>query len=316
MATVLLPTASSAASPPTTPWTYPASPQPFTSESPWRTTIPAGATVDPASAAMVARATRESAGYANLVEFGIPIYEVTAEAPRSVVRCTVVSLWGPCPFNGITVPIPVGATPHVGSDGAMVVIDYSTRTVFEFWQAAHTATGWTTSFGAINDLDGTGWGGGSTASGASRLAGVVRIAEVAQGVIDHALALQTDNVCAGVFRPPALGTDGQSWRSDCIPEGARLRLDPTVDLDGLDLTPALRTVAQALQTYGAFVIDRGGAALSISFERDPTADNQSIGRNWERAGLRWDYDDLSALPWGRLQVLADPRDMWSTPQTS
>jgi hypothetical protein len=133
---------------------------------------------------------------------------------------------------------------------------------------------------------------------------VIQIAEIQQGEIPHALAVATDNVCAGVFRPPAIATDGRSSRSDCIPEGARIRLDPGVDLGALILAPAVRTVARALQVYGAFVVDRSGAPMSVSFELDPTAGNGSIGSVYRDAGLRWDYDNLPGVPWDRLQVLA------------
>lgn len=185
----------------------------------------------------------------------------------------------------------------------MVVIDEPSRKVYEFWQARHIAGTWVASWGAVNNLDGSGWGGASTGSGASRLAGVIRVDEIGQGNIPHALAVQTDNVCAAVFRAPALKTDGRSTRPDCIPEGARLRLDPRLDLNSLRLSSAERSVAKALQIYGAYVIDRGGAPLSVSFERDNAASGPAIGATYRDAGLRWDYDDLGGIPWHRLQVL-------------
>lgn len=277
--------------------------QPFAPGSPFRTPIPDGAAVDPNSAAMIASATRTGGVVANLVMFGIPIYFADASTPRHSVECTITS-WGPCPFAGRQVPIPDGARPHRGSDGAMVVVDNSTGEIFEFWQARHDEGRWTTSFGAVNSIDGTGWGGNSTATGASRLAGVIQIAEIAEGVIPHALALQTDNACAGTFRYPAVKTDGHSSRSDCIPEGARIRLDPAVDLSSLPLPPAVRTVARAMQVYGAYVVDSGGAPLSVSFELDPAASNGSVGPVYQEAGLRWDYDDMPGVPWHRLQVLS------------
>lgn len=271
-------------------------------DSPWRTPIARDAAVDPASAAMVARAARDGAGYANLVEFGIPIYVADPGTPRYRIPCT--KAWGACPFEGFDVPIPDGARPQSGSDGAMVVIDAAAGLVFEFWRARRTGDGWTSDFGAVNDLYGSGWGGASTGSGASRLAGVILAGEMARGVIPHALAMQTDNVCAAVYRAPALKTDGLSDRPDCIPEGARLRLDPGTDIGALDMTPAERMIATALQTYGGFVMDRTGTALSVSFERDPAATGDFIGPAWLRYGLRWDYDSLPGIPWHRLQVLA------------
>jgi len=252
---------------------------------------------------MIAWLSRNGSGNANLFEYGIPVYHSAVDTTRYQVHCTMETRHR-CPFDRTLVPIPDGARPHTGSDGAMVVVDDAERKVYEFWQAERTENRWTASFGAVNDLDGPGWGGGSTASGASRLGGVVLLSEIAQGVIPHALAVQTDNICAKSYRAPALSTDGRSTRADCIPEGARLRLDPEVNLDGLAMTVAETAVARALQTYGAYVVDGGGAALSISFELDQAAGPETIGQVWEQSGLRWDYDDMSHVPWNRLQVLS------------
>ncbi|MET4430134.1 cell division septation protein DedD [Mycolicibacterium sp. 624] len=277
---------------------------PFSATSPFRTPISQSAQIDPKSAAMVARMSRDNALYANLVAFGVPVYTANSTTPRYTVTCTVTN-WGPCPLKGFQVPIPTGAKPSPGSDGAMVVVDEAAQRTYEFWQGRLVGGTWTAGWGAVHNLAGSGWGGtgAGTASGASRLGGVIRIAEIAAGEIPHALALQTDNACRTDFRPPAIKTDGDSDRADCIPEGARVRLDPAVDLEALNLTPAVRAVGRALQTYGAFIVDKGGAPLSISFEMNPGATAASIGSTYQQAGLRWDYDSLPGLPYNRLQVL-------------
>lgn len=278
---------------------------PFQPASSFNTKIPAGAALDPKGSAMIARATRTKALNANLVEFAVPIYTTATSSPGTTVQCTVTQ-WGPCPFDGYQIPIPATAKASPGSDGAMVIVDTSSRRVYELWQAAKDNKGnWTASFGGVSNLDGSGWGGAGTGAGASRLAGVIRISEITGGVIPHALALQVDNACAGTFRAPAVKTDGTASRSDCIPEGAHVRLDPTVNLAALSLTPAERAVGKALQDYGGYVVDRGGAPLSVSFELDPTAaGGNSVGSAYQRAGLRWDYDDLGGLPLSQLQVLS------------
>jgi hypothetical protein len=283
----------------------PGSSTPFQPSSSFNTKISADAKLDPNSSAMIARATRTNALNANLVEYAIPIYATAISTPGTSVQCTVTQ-WGPCPFDGYEIPIPATAKASPGSDAAMVVVDTSSRRVYELWQAAKDSKGtWTTSFGGVSNLDGSGWGGAGTGAGASRLAGVIRISEITAGTIPHALALQIDNACVGTYRAPAVKTDGTASRSDCIPEGAHIRLDPSVNLASLSLTPAERAVGKALQDYGGFVVDRGGAPLSVSFELDPTAaGGNSIGAAYQRAGLRWDYDDLAGLPLSRLQVLS------------
>ncbi|WP_440220137.1 hypothetical protein [Dietzia sp. MNB45] len=276
--------------------------EPFAPDSPFRTPVPADARVDPASDLVTAHLTGEGRVYAGLVEFGIPVYTATADTPRYRVQC-LRTQWGPCPFDGVDTPIPDGARPHTGSDGAMVVVDEGAQLSYEFWQAARTVPGWVTSFGAINPLAGSGWGGAATGAGASRLAGVVRVAEIERGEIEHALVLQSDNTCARMYRAPAIKTDGRSDRPDCVPQGSRLRLDPALDLDALGLPAAHLAVARAMQRYGGYVVDRGGSPLSISFELAPDADGIYPGAVYRQAGLDWDYDGLEQIPWDRLQLL-------------
>lgn len=277
---------------------------PFDANSVLRTPVPAESHVDVASPAVTARLVADGRVYASLVEFGIPIYTAEADTPRYRVSCLRLQ-WGPCPFDDTGTPIPDGARPHSGSDGAMVVVDEEAQLSYEFWQAQPVGSRWTTSFGAINPLNGSGWGGAATGAGASRLAGVVRLFEIQDGQIDHALALQSNNACVGVFRAPAVKTDGRSDRADCVPEGSRLRLDPAIDVESLDLPPAQLTVARAFQRYGGFVVDVGGAPLSISFELAADAEGTYPGEVYQSAGLTWDYDGLDGIPWQGLQMLAE-----------
>ncbi|MGI4893877.1 MAG: hypothetical protein ACRYF3_02050, partial [Janthinobacterium lividum] len=58
---------------------------------------------------------------------------------------------------------------------------------------------------------------------------------------------------------PAQRSDGGDHAETAIPEGTRFRLDPSLDLDTLALSPMARMVARAAQTYGFIVTDRSGA---------------------------------------------------------
>ncbi len=63
-------------------------------------------------------------------------------------------------------------------------------------------------------------------------------------------------------------------------------------------------MAAAMQTYGGYVIDMSGSPLSMSFELDPEAHPPGyIGPTYVDAGLRWDYDGMSDIPWQRLRVV-------------
>lgn len=275
---------------------------PFERSSPWRQPIYSDAPVDPNSAAMIASIQAQPALNANLLEFGIPIYRANPDTPTFDVPCTRRD-YGVCPFAGWPVAIPDAAKPNSGSDGVLVTVEEHSGVIFEFWRAARRRdNNWTTAFGAVNSLHGSGWGGAATGSGASRLAGVVRLAEIAAGEIPHALALQSNNACP-TFRPPALKSDGRSTRPDCIPQGARLQLDPSLDLKALNLKPGELAVARAMQRYGGYLMDEADTPLSVSFELDVHAPPGELGTTYSEAGFRWDYDAMEDVPWDKLRVL-------------
>ena len=75
--------------------------------------------------------------------------------------------------------------------------------------------------------------------------------------------------CPTHHRYPATKTDGANLAhaKPCIPEGTRLQLDPRINLDTLPrLTRADKIIGKALQTYGAYAIDNGGARMAIIME--------------------------------------------------
>ncbi|MCL7960264.1 MAG: hypothetical protein M8861_08735 [marine benthic group bacterium] len=240
---------------------------------------------------------------ADLYEFGIAIYEVDESTNPVAVTCT--EPWGTCPLEGGLHRIPVTAQPAPGDDGTLVVIDWSEGRTVELWQAVQRSEdSWSTSWGTTTPIDGTGipdvFGNGA---GVSHLAGVIRVEEIAQGRIDHALVFSTNNACRDVYRFPATKTDGKSSRIDCVAEGARIQLDPAVALDGLGLTPAERAIAQALQTYGAYAIDTGGTPMAFYFEIASDATPSDPGSVYTGSGLLNDYFVLDAIPWEHLRVL-------------
>ncbi len=80
-----------------------------------------------------------------LYEFGNPIYNADANTPRFTVRVANagVNAWGDNDLGHETVPIPVNALPNSGSDGKIVVIDWSTRKVYDMWQVKPEGGSWT-----------------------------------------------------------------------------------------------------------------------------------------------------------------------------
>jgi hypothetical protein len=269
----------------------------FAASSAWNTTIPEDPVLDPDSEAMAPALGQGRRGYALLYQNGVPVYEAYQSTPRYHIACT--EDWGPCPLEAQQIPIPPGAEPNSGSDGAMVVIDRSANRVYDFWRLRTTAGGWASSWGGSTALDGNG-SGGATGAGVSVLAGLVRTFEIRAGRIDHALSFSSSLSCRGTFRPPAIKTDGTAPVGPCVPEGARIQLDPSVDVDAIPgITPGEKAVAQALQTYGAFLRDNANVQMAFSFEK-PTgeADPYPVA-----AGFSWDYYEMPHIPWDRLRVL-------------
>ncbi|MBW3601745.1 MAG: hypothetical protein KY434_03470 [Actinobacteria bacterium] len=275
--------------------------RPFSADSPWNARIPADPVLDPGTERMAGYLARNGPGVAALSEFGVPVYAAGASTPRYPVACRAP--WGVCDLARQPVPVPDGARPAPGSDAAMVVVDWAERRSYEFWEAERLpGGGWTAGWGGVVDVEGDGHAPGGTlptGAGVSRLAGVVRAFELERGRIPHALVFSTDNACWGGHRYPATKTDGTSGRPDCIPEGARVQLDPRVDVAALSgVSPAERMVAVALQRHGAYAIDNGGAAMAIVFETPRGARGA-----YARAGLSHDYQALAGIPWRRLRVL-------------
>ncbi len=278
---------------------------PFEADGPFTAPIPANPDIDPKSAGMLAPLTGGTCCIANLYAYGIPIYHATWSDPLYNVNCT--KPWGPCPFDH-PVRVPAGAAPHTGSDKAMVIIDWTNNTSYEFWLVTSIGNGQiNTGWGGYTDIHGTGNGVNSTGAEISRIAGVVRTHEIANGHIPHPLVFSTTTSCDVEFRWPATKTDGWSTDPYCLPEGARIQLDPSINVDAIPgISAGEKTVAKALQTYGAYNIDNGGAPMAFSFET-PTGSDPYPG-----AGFGWDWYYMSKIPWGSMRVLSD----WQPPGTT
>ena len=180
----------------------------------------------------------------------------------------------------------------------MVVINGNTG--YDFWRAQQNSpTSWTTAWGTRFSMTGSGTGGGADGAGVPLLAGLPRLWEMETGEIHHALAFFTENTCSS-YRYPASKSDGHGSGSSCIPEGARIQLDPSVNVNDIPgITPGEKIVARALQVYGAYCKDTGGAKLGFGFQDPIDKPNP-----YPSLGFSNDYYDMPHIPWGDLRVLA------------
>ena len=102
------------------------------------------------------------------------------------------------------------------------------------------------------------------------------IDELKAGVIPHALAINIPWAKPNTYSWPAQRTDGRSTDANAIPEGARFRLDPNLDIDALNLPPMTRMMAKAAQRYGMIVRDQTGHAISFFAEKPRRAGDGSV----------------------------------------
>jgi hypothetical protein len=278
--------------------------------SPWTTPVPDDAPVEPSSAAYVQ-------GFSGLEpvisvrRFSVPVFVAHENTPTYTVSPTAeYSMPG---YTVENIRIPDRAEPDPDDDGHMAVLDATTQCVVEFYRARRDGAGWTAEWINSTPADGNGIypdGLSTRASGFSSAAGLIWPDELRDGWIPHALVFAYPNTRDDMIVGPATRTDGWSAAADALPMGAHLRLDPTLDLDSLDLSPSERTIATALQQFGMVLADTGGgltlyAAHPESFAADPYP--PLLGNV--------DYADISGIPFDRMQVLSlgQPKERYDGP---
>lgn len=270
----------------------------FADNSPFNTPLADNAPIDPNSATITAallNAVGPAAAHStiNTTSWSCPIYRVGPTQPDVEVRQTWYEpVPAPKPLGKVNpalqtawsaVPIPPTAKAAAPTgidtgDKHCVVWQPSTDKLWEFWHLENTPTAaaptvpvWTAYWGGaiqgVSDSSGAydpsawlgaqnGWGG--TACSISVAAGLITLDDCAAGVIDHALAIACPETRAGAWCAPAKRTDGGSALLSSIPEGARLRIDPKVDLESLEMPPFTLMMAKAAQKYGIFIRDSAG----------------------------------------------------------
>lgn len=277
--------------------------RPFSDDSPYNRVVPTKPVLDAQSPAMAARLAAQPAALA-LFRHALPVYDVDATTPLRAITSIRRPERSVLPAEGLR--IPEGASPNSGANGALVLLDWSAGRAWELYRFGWDGAGVRVDSGAFVPFDGTGVPKRTSGyAGGSYLAGLIRVREIAQGRIPHALAFGTKFARKGTWRHPAQQTDGKLTGAETIPVGARIQLDPTLDLDAIaGLTPGERTIAEALQTYGAYCVGASGEPFLFFCELAPdaTAVDQP-GSVYSANGFIGDGAPLSNIPWDRLRVL-------------
>jgi hypothetical protein len=311
LALLLLPAVGAAAA------VAPPPPHPFVA-SPWASALPAATPIGPAGYTYGQEMNREIVeGYqhASINTFGYApvVYTVSADQPT-----VAVAAWNcqnkPKLDQGLidqlsAVPLPATALIPADSDAHVAVWQPATDTVWEMWKTRKVNGQWQACWGGkltqASSSQGTfAFPYGPTATGFSLQAGLITLADLASGHIDHAVAVGVDRTKATVFSWPANRTDGKSLDVNAIPEGQRLRLDPTIDLNTITFTPLGRMVAEAMQRYGAIVRDSTLNAVTVYAEHPTTRVFASDPDPYlAYFGGKQKSNQLDAIPWARLQAL-------------
>lgn len=259
------------------------------------------------------------AGTDDYPDYGIPFYMVDASTPKVQVKDST-GWWG-----GMQAPIPSGAQPAIGTDHHLSVLDGASRTLYEFWDMHNNGDGtWSAGMGSASDANGLGYqtanyANGARAYGGSLIAGAIMYDEMKAGAINHALGmaynftggagyahgLGKDGVNMNIASHSDAHTDGSGDKPGSIPEGAHLRLKPSVDVSArCGSNNACKVIGAALQRYGAFMVDYAGV---------PTLYSQTLtgtGKSW--SGVL-SITDARAFQGGDFELLSLPQELSHAP---
>jgi hypothetical protein len=286
--------------------------RPFAAGSFWNAPLAADAPLDAASGTLVAELRRQldlGAPWINTTSYSTPVFRVGPDQPTVRVRLDVANAALQNAWNAV--PVPADARAATGTDKHMVIWQPATDTMWEFWQMQRDPDGtWHARWGGrVNSVSrhpgyyaGAEKGWGSSATGLPLLGGLITLDDMRAGRIDHALGLAIPEARKDWFTWPAQRTDGKKADPNAIPEGARFRLDPTLDLTALKLYPIVRLMAEAAQRYGIVVRDQSGVVAFAGEDPTPTGTNP-----WSGPGGYFSNQYPSTLmrqfPWQHLQAL-------------
>jgi hypothetical protein len=251
----------------------------YSDASPWNTPIHAGAPSLPQSRAWL------DALYGSIRQINVnrTVWTPTVITARPSAPRKRIGLSGGWVLDDV--PVPPSLVPSSDRDAHAVIVDAGRSREYDFFHLWNDDGTWHAASGVVLRLDGSGWYNGrfcarglcgpwgARASSAALGGGLIRISEARAGVIPHALACSIPRNLVGSPISPATTSDGHGHGS-LIPMGARLQLDPALDVTALGLEPGEEMIARALQTYGAYVVDSSSSfalnALSVQgLKSDP-----------------------------------------------
>jgi hypothetical protein len=279
--------------------------RPFGNASWWNSPVPDNAPQNPNSAQILHYlSTAPESGHGCLrfagaqhSKWGQPAYWAQPGDPEYDIR----GLPDAAPPETSNLRIPAGARGADNSDGTMSVYDvqrgYVVLLTDAHYHPSHdswSASGATVTFlnsngllattGRSNDPRNVG-----THRGNNGATSYVRYDMVAAGAVRNVLKIAAGPEMSDRWAFPMTGSDGDITDPavGAPPEGTRLRIKPSIDLDKLGLHPQALIIARALQKYGLYIGDSGGTtALKLEDTR-----TEGLGQKWTVTA-----NDLCTLP--------------------
>jgi hypothetical protein len=248
----------------------------------------------------------------NTTEYAAPVYVAGANDP--VVNVGFNDCQGKGSFDPnlksqwTSVPIPSYAQPADGTDQEMVIYSPSQDRLWEFWVTQHNGNNWSACWGGRLDNVSTSSGifpgnYGTTATGLPFMGGQISIADLKSGTINHAIGIAFVETRSNTVSWPAQRSDGWVNDPNTPAEGQRFRLDPTLNIDTLNLNPVAKMVAKAAQKYGLVVWDKSGA-VGLRAENPKSLTTQGKNDPYPAMfGNNTNWNVLDSIPWNRLQAL-------------
>ncbi|OLC29730.1 MAG: hypothetical protein AUH31_06185 [Armatimonadetes bacterium 13_1_40CM_64_14] len=292
--------------------------------------LPANPQVDPNSAGIVAQMNSHGAPEDKMAggvnDYDHPIYWSNASDP-------VFTLAG-CGYSGALtgakIRAPKRMLPGGGSDGHVVVMDQSTNTEWDFWQAtiddhAQTIGGHACArlpiFGdarvngaVINGPDGD----GANAANTGLYSGQIRAVELVAGKIEHAIAVNV-KCTNGSYVYPATGKALICGGANEPADGQFFQLTYSdAEIDALPVPAWKKVVLHVMHQYGFYADDTYGSDphnLALHFEsnkmyeayayEDPfvTYAKQHLGEDIDLWHGAYYFKLAPGVDWSRIQVI-------------
>jgi hypothetical protein len=247
--------------------------RPFAPSSPFNQMIPADAKVASRSDEMVSRllaAGSPNDGRAGIADTSSDYYKTIYFGryfdPQFTIRGG--STADPYDVDGLTLRMPIQASPAGGSDHHLTVVYNGYE--WGFWDARVDRASRTITVGAGRKVPiyGDGLSAAGTSARFANMAGRIRIQELRAGEINHALFMSSNSIASSYVYPAQKSDGGRDASAGYPPMGTRFQLAMTEgQIDALDVPFWKKTVLRALKNYGGYLGDSTSSPWSaLSFE--------------------------------------------------